>query len=47
MSVTTMSRQTETAYLRLCPEKRRKNNLVHKGSKKRFNAQEDIGVSFD
>ena len=26
-----MSRQTKWAYNRLCPEKRRKNNLVHKG----------------
>ena len=28
-----MSRQTKRAYLRLCPEKRRKKNLVHKGLK--------------
>ena len=26
-----MSRYTKRAHLRLCPEKRRKNNLVHKG----------------
>ena len=26
-----MSRKTKRAYLRLCPEKDEKNNLVHKG----------------
>ena len=31
MSVAPMSRKTKRAYLRLCPEKRRKKNLVHKG----------------
>ena len=31
MSVAPMSRYTKRAYLRLCPEKRRKKNLVHKG----------------
>ena len=30
-SVAPMSRQTKRAYLRLCPEKRRRKNLVHKG----------------
>ena len=35
MSFAPMSRKTKRAYLRLCPEKRRKKkNLVHKGFKK-------------
>ena len=39
MSVERMSRYTIRAYLRLCPEKRRKKNLVHKGLKENKNFQ--------
>ena len=54
MSVAPMSRLTKRAYLGLCPEKRRKMNLVHKGLKKMkisklhqpFEAQEDTGIRF-
>ena len=34
MSVTTMSRETKTAYLRQCPEKTTKKNSGNKGLKK-------------